>query len=387
LGYRALYGDRRARRILIALGAAWLSFGMVGLAVFLSVQRATSSVSAGGLAVAGFSLGSGALAPLRGRLLDRRGTRPLLLLFAVGYAASLGLLALAAALEGPAALLIACAGTAGASAPPLVASLRGQWARAFDRSLLRRAYALASLVGDVGLVAAPALGGLLFAMAPSSPLAVAAVAALASAAVAAPEDEPSSQSTEPRQTRSPLASGGFRRLLAVSVALGAALGLVEVAVPAAATRWHVAAFSGFLLGCFALGSVVGGLWFGRRDWRRPSEQRYLLAVVVLAVALAPPLVATAPAELAPLLLAAGLAFGPATIALFEALDVLAPDSAIESLTWVTTAEALGTAMGATASGFASARVGTWAPYAIASAVLSLASGLALARTRGTTAAS
>src|SRR5205823_6802448 len=70
-------------------------------------------------------------------------------------------------------------------------------------------------------------------------------------------------------------------LLAVSVALGIALGLVEVAVPAAATRWGDATYSGILLGMFALGSVGGGLWFGHRHWRRPAEQRYLLAVVAL----------------------------------------------------------------------------------------------------------
>jgi predicted MFS family arabinose efflux permease len=180
---------------------------------------------------------------------------------------------------------------------------------------------------------------------------------------------------------SPIASRAFRRLLAVSAALGSSLGLVEVAVPAAATRWGIAAYSGFLLGAFALGSVAGGLWFGRRDWRRPADERYLLAVLILAVALAPPAVATMPAVLAPLLVIAGLGFGPATIALFEALDILAPQCATEALTWVTTAEALGTALGASASGFASTHLGSWAPYAAASLLLSLASTLALARRR------
>jgi predicted MFS family arabinose efflux permease len=206
------------------------------------------------------------------------------------------------------------------------------------------------------------------------------VAALAAAAVAARTDV--GEAGGQRKARSPLGSNSFRRLLAVSVALGAALGSVEVAVPVAATRWGIAVYSGFLLGAFALGSVGGGLWFGRRDWRRPPEDRYLIALLVLALALAPPALARAPAELAPLLALAGVGFGPATIALFEALDVAAPEAATEALTWVTTAEALGTALGASAAGFASARAGAWTPYALASVVLALASaGALIARRR------
>jgi predicted MFS family arabinose efflux permease len=175
----------------------------------------------------------------------------------------------------------------------------------------------------------------------------------------------------------------MRALLAVSVALGTALGLVEVAVLTAATRWDVTAYAGFLLGAFALGSVTGGLWFGRRHWQRPPQQRYLLAVLMLALAVAPPLLAHNPIALAALLLVAGVGYGPATISLFEALDVLAPRKGAEALTWVTTAEALGTAIGAAAAGAASARLGTWAPFAIASVVLAVPASAALLWQRAT----
>ncbi len=369
--YRALLGRPHARRLIAALSAAWLSFGMVGLALFLTAYRATGSYGLAGVAVAAFSVGSGALAPFRGRLIDRRGVSPWLPLLASGYGASLVLFAALASVEPNAWLLGLCAAAAGVSAPPLVATLRGLWSSVVEQSLLRRAYALTSLIGDVGLVAAPALGGLLFVVAPWSPLIVCAGGALVAAAIVTRDASPPTHSPEPISARaSPLGSSAMRALLVVSVALGAALGLVEVAVPAAATRWGAATFSGFLLGAFALGSVAGALWFGRRNWRRlPPEERYLGAIFLLALALAPPLLATNPETLAPLLFIAGLGYGPATISLFEALDALAPANATEALTWVTTAEAVGTAFGAAASGWATASLGTWSPFAVASAVL------------------
>ena len=269
-----------ARRLLWALASAWLSYGMVALAVFLAVRGAGGSE---------------------------------------------------------------CAGGAGASAPPLVASIRGRWAHVVEQPLLRRAFALMSLLGDIGMVAA----------------------AVVAAAVAARDAPPAGRPYGTYKGRSPLASTTMRVLLVVSVALGAALGLVEVGVLAAATRWDVTAYAGFSLGAFALGSVAGGLWSGRQRWQRPPEQRYLLWVLLLAVAVAPPMVASNATVLALLLLLAGVGYGPATISLFEALDVLAPDSGTEALTWVTTAEALGTATGAAAAGAGSVWLGAWAPFAIA----------------------
>src|SRR5581483_5772224 len=132
-----------------------------------------------------------------------------------------------------------------------------------------------------------------------------------------------------------------------------------------------------LLGAFALGSIAGALWFGRRDWQRPPEARYLAAIVVLAVCLAPPAFAGGPATLAPLLFVAGLGYGPATISLFELLDTAAPANAVEALTWVTTCEAVGMAGGAAAAGWLVAGVGVWSPFALGSVVLALASVVAL----------
>ena len=161
--YAALLRLAPARRLVYALTAACLSFGMVSLTILLLVERETGSYPAGGLAAAAFALLAGVSAPFRGRLVDRRGARPWLPLLAVGYTIFLVLLDIVAgSIDAPAWLLIALAGAAGISAPPLFATARSVWSQAVQGSLLRRGYAVTSLIADVGLVAGPALAGLLF---------------------------------------------------------------------------------------------------------------------------------------------------------------------------------------------------------------------------------
>ena len=93
--------------------------------------------------------------------------------------------------------------------------------------------------------------------------------------------------------------------------------------------------------------------------------------------LAPVGLARGPVALSLLLIAAGLALGPATVSLFETLDVVAPGSGAESLTWVTTAEAGGTALGSAVAGPVVLHVGIWAPFAFASLLLVVPVGAVL----------
>ena len=74
---------------------------------------------------------------------------------------------------------------------------------------------------------------------------------------------------------------------------------------------------------------------------------------------------------------AGLAFGPATISAFEALDAVAPTARVRALTWVTTAQAAGTAAGAAVSGWMTANLGMSAPFAASTVILGTAAGTAL----------
>lgn len=378
-GYRDVIATTAARRLLVALVAAWLSFGMIGLALFLAASEATASSTVAGLVVAVFSAGAGLLAPLRGRLLDRRGARLWLRTFGLGQAAALLGFAAAVELRPDPWLLLLTAGAAGMVAPPVIATIRAGWGAVVEPALLRRAYTLTAVIGDVLFVVAPPVAAFLFVVAPWAPpvaMALLIVLATALAGVGARAAPAVGERAADRAL--------FRMLsavLAVEVSLGIALGAMDVAVPVAASAWGIRGASGLLLGAFALGSAIGGVWFGRRGWTMAPERRFLVAALVLAPVFALPALARGPISLAAMLFLAGLCYGPATISLFEALDVLAPTRAIESLTWVTTAGAAGAAGGSAASGWAAAHHGLGPPFVVSATLIAVAATVGLGRRR------
>ncbi len=376
--YRGLLRLAPARRLVYALSAACLTFGMAPLAILLTVQRATGSYPDGGFAVAAFGLTAGVSAPFRGRLVDRRGMRTWLPAMAAGYGAALLALGLVGLASGPTWALVALAGLAGIGAPPLFASARSLWPHAVEPALVRRGYALTSLLSDVGQVAGPALAGVLFVLADWTALVVCAVTALLAAVLVVSGADAPSARARPRPMPRLFASRGLLGLLVVSILLGAAVGLVQVAVPTIAGQWGSDWLAGPLLAAFALGSVVGALWFGGRNWRRSVLDRYLYSVLALGLLLAPVGLATTSGMLATLLVLAGLAFGPATVSMLESLDVLAPGGGAEAMTWVTTAEAAGWAAGGAVAGLLVVHVADWAPFVLASAILVVPVGLLLA---------
>ena len=147
----------------------------------LTVQRASGSPSAAGLALAAFSVGS-ALAPLRGRLVDRHGVRAALLPMAFASGAALIGLAAATRAEAAAGVLVALAGAAGLTVPPLIASARVVWPQVVAPEHLQPAYGVQALMSDVGGVAGPALAGALAAaVSPSAALVACALLPVAGA--------------------------------------------------------------------------------------------------------------------------------------------------------------------------------------------------------------
>ena len=261
--YRRLLAGAAARRLALASALGWLGFGALSLAIVLTVQAATGSPSAAGAALAGFALGSGALAPARGRLVDRLGVRRALVPFAVASGAALLGLALAAE-EGAAAwLLVSLATLGGLTVPPLIASARVVWPRVVPAEQLPSAYGVQALLSDLGAVAGPALAGAVAALAsPGGALIACAVLPVAGALLLArlPWPEPA-----PRKGRGgALASPGMRTLVLADAGLYAGLGALEVALPAVAAREGEAAAAALPLAAFAAASAVASLVYGTR---------------------------------------------------------------------------------------------------------------------------
>ena len=213
--YLALVRHPPARRLLYALSAAGLSFGMVALTVLLTVEHATGSYHDGGFAVAAFSLTAGVSAPFRGRLVDRRGARTWLPALALGYCTALVTLDVAAHADGPAWLLVVLGGVVGISAPPVFASGRAVWPQAVGPELLRHGYAATSLLLDVGLVAGPALASLLFLVSGWIAPIVCGAASISAALLSLPTRRPGSYTHDPKPMPSLFRSRPLLGLLTV----------------------------------------------------------------------------------------------------------------------------------------------------------------------------
>ena len=307
--YRRLLAGAAARRLTLASALGWLGFGALSLAIVLTVQHATGSSSTAGAALAGFALGSGVLAPVRGRTVDRHGPRRALVPFALLCGAALLGLALAAEEGAPGWLLVALPTLGGLSAPPLIASARVVWPHVVAPAQMPAAHGVQALLGDVGGVVGPVLAGALAAVAsPSGALIACALLPVAGALllVALPWPERAA----PTGRGGALASAGMRTLVLADIGLYATWGALEVALPALAAREGAAASAAIPLAAFAAASAAGALVYGVRA--AAADRRYLLGALALTVTLTPLAALGSVWAVAAVLLAAGAAFARST---------------------------------------------------------------------------
>ncbi len=214
LTYTGLLTLPGARRAFGAAAVARLSFGMAGLSLLLLIHQATGSFAAAGAAGGAFSAGT-LTAPVKARLIDRRGQRVMLPLLGLGAAAAMLAMALLdrAAYRNPLPYVAACA-AAGALTPPVGAAMRARWAViAGGGRNLERAYSLDAATEETLFTAGPLLTGLAVTVAgPVLPMLVTAAllaagcVLLAGSGSAAPARDP-----RPGGPAGPLAVPGFRR--------------------------------------------------------------------------------------------------------------------------------------------------------------------------------
>jgi MFS family permease len=382
LSYGGLLARPGAGRAFAAAAVARLSFGMTGLSLLLLIHQATGSFAAAGAAGGAFSAGT-LTAPIKARLMDRRGQRVTLPLLGLGAAAALLVMALLAqaGCRNPAAYIVACA-VAGALMPPVGAAMRALWAIIAGGGVdTERAYSLDAATEETLFTAGPVLAGLVVTAADpvASMLVTAALLAagsvlLAASGVGAPAREP-----RRRGPAGPLGVPGFGVLLALVLATSLGLGAIDVTITARAVAGHHPGAAGYILAAGSLGSAAGGLAWGkrRRRSRVSTQMACLLAIMAGGIALT---------AIAPDLLLAGVALAltgtvlaPSAVLSYLSAERLAGPGA-EASTWVNTAWNGGVAAGLALAGLAVSRAGTTAPLLAGAAVLACAA-LAVLRRR------
>ncbi len=379
--YRRLFESSEARRVVAASAAARLAIGVYLLPLLLTVEEATDSFAVAGVAGGAFSAGVALAAPLRGRLVDRRGSRATLPWMALVSGAALALVALLAE-PAPAALLVALAGVSGAATPPLVASMRLEWQRmlGLQDERLGAAYAFESALQTSLFVVGPLLAGVGIAVIGArASLGLSAVLLLlgsllfAAASAAVPEADAGTG-------RSPIRLPGVLTLVLMTMLADIALGGIDVIVAAYAEGRGTPELAGPLLAVAAAGAVAGALLYGMRAWPIPLASQLVLlglAGTVFAAVLA---AAHTPLALAALLF---VACAPSTAqwsAGSLALDAAAGGRAgAEAFTWLSAANSVGVGLGTVVGGVAVERWGTAEAFLLVAVGPLLAAAVVAAR--------
>ena len=289
-----------------------------------------------------------------GRLADRRGPRPVLLVEAALYPVLLALLAAVVLAGAPVAGVLAASAAAGAATPLVSGTVRALWSRV-DPGVRPTAFALDATATELVFVAGPTASPALAVLAaPAVAVAVAGVLAVVGALGIATQrgdarlgagGRPCAPACSP-----PSLAPGMPRVLVSGSALMLGFGALEVAIPAFADASGSPGMSGVLLAVWSLGSVAGGLWFGARVVSVILPRQYRWGLLGVTIGLAPLAAVSSPWVLGALLFLGGTAIAPTLTVQSSLVGTIAPAHATtEAFTWLSTiafgASAVGAAVG------------------------------------------
>jgi predicted MFS family arabinose efflux permease len=136
------------------------------------------------------------------------------------------------------------------------------------------------------------------------------------------------------------------------------------------------AAAGYIEAAIALGSVAGGVLWGRRRHTRTHSTHLAGLVGVLAIGIAISAALTSRTALGTVMAVMGLAIAPLFVISYLAADDLAPEhQQTEASTWVNTANNIGNAAGACVAGLLIDRASISVGFAVGGVILGLTSVL------------
>jgi len=348
---------------------------MFGLGTVLLISASTGRYALAGLIAGAGSIGYAISAPQIARLADAYGQRRVLRPQIVVFAAACAAFVSCAELKAPVWVLIVTGCVAGSSMPSLGSMVRARWSALLDNAAdLHTAFALESVVDEMVFVAGPPLVTILAAMLPPAGILLCAVLAVTGTLLFAAQrqTEPPSRARRPapggragadnreangrraprsRAGRRFLPSPGLITMAPLCYFLGAMFASIDLSTVDFAQRQGHKPLAGLILGTYALGSGIGGLWYGSRHWRVPVQRRFALTLLLTVAGVATFWVQPALLSLDAGMLVAGLTIAPTLSAGYGLTEQQAPpDRRTEAMTWLSSSIAVGVATGSSVCG-------------------------------------
>jgi len=382
--YRRVLAAPRVRP-LVAFGLpARMPIGMGAVALILFVHGRTGSFGEAGVVAGAYTIGLGITGPLLARLIDRRGSRLVIVPGAlVVMAALVAVVVLGEAGAGTVPLVLAAL-LAGAGATPIGGIMRQRWAELVGPGELATAYALDAVTMEVVFVSGPLLAGVLAAtVGAAAGLIVAGVLGLVGSAGFAhlstvrPGGDPDAE----RHWLGALASPHLRLLILSELPLAGTFGALDVTLPAFGAHHGAAALGGAFAAALALGSGVGGLAFGARPgiFGPPRRSLPLLGGLMVLTCLPLP-AATGVPEMFVFAAIAGVTLAPQiTVRNQVVQSTLVAGTATEAFTWTVLATTIGASIGSALVGPLVQAAGWRAGALVAVALPAVATLILLAR--------
>lgn len=336
---------------------ARLPMSMVGIGIVLMVSTLYGSYGLAGRVSAVYVIAQALCSPQLARLVDRHGQsrimRPAVAIAAVGLVG----LVVAATTEAHEVWLYVAAVVTGAGIGSFGSLVRARWARVLgaDPHRMHTAYSLESALDELVFIVGPVLATVLATgVAPTAGLIVPLVAMLVGGywflSLRRTEPPPAPVGS-PRPKGSVLRKPGMVVLAIVFVAMGSIFGATDVATVAFAEESGSKGAAGVILAIFALGSLISGLLYGTRTWKRPLYVRFATGMVALAVGVCFFFLVQSLVALAAVMFVAGFAIAPTLINGNGLVQDLVPRERLtEGLTWVGTSLGVGVSVGSSVAG-------------------------------------
>ncbi|MFF3069194.1 MFS transporter [Kitasatospora sp. NPDC057936] len=358
-GYRAVLGSPHVARLLGGTLIGRLPTGMAPIAILLLVRTEHGPLALAGALGALYGLACALGQPLLGRLVDRHGQSQVLVPATLAASTAFLLLPCTGPAHHPvlAALTVLVAGLA---TPPLEAGLRALWVVLLpDAGRQRTALSLDSSTQGLVFVAGPLLatGFAAGAGATSALVATAALGLLGTGLVVTARPSRSwtpSEFTEAVHWTGPLRVPGLQVLFAALVGTGVALGAVNVLALSAAEHHHAGWLAGVMPAALSIGSMLGGLAYGRHVWPGAPARHLVAASVGFAAGWLPLLPDPAPAVAVLGAVLPGTFLAPLLTVAFLTVDRLVPEGeSTEAFAWLIACIGVGQAAGTALASLAS----------------------------------